>query len=195
MVRSGRRASEATAEPYVLAGRLRLTMTRLSRQLRRREPTELTISQLSALASIVRGGPVAMGQLAEMENLPSPAATRLADKLEAAGLVQRQANPDDRRGVLIAPTAAGVELVAHRDRTGNAWLAERIAGLRESDRRALERAVVVLEALAAERSEAAPDGGRLPDHRRSRRPRHGIGLAAERGERTQAENATREVNR
>lgn len=150
MERTHRRGTRAEASPAVLAGRLRFSMMRLSRQLRRREPSELTITQRSALATVVRGGPVSMGQLAEIEGLPSPAATRLADKLEEAGLVRRQINPDDRRGVLIVPTTDGIELVAHRDQTGNAWLAERIAGLRDSDRRALERAVVVLEALAAE---------------------------------------------
>ncbi len=193
MERSGRGASTALAAHYALAGRLRLSMTRLSRQLRRREPSELTISQLSALASIVRGGPVAMGQLAEMENLPSPAATRLADKLEKAGLVRRQANPDDRRGVLIAPTAAGIELIAHRDRSGNAWLAERIAALRESDRRALERAVAVLEALAAERPSgtAAGDGERLLGRHLPRRARHGDGAGAPPGEQAQENEGAR----
>jgi DNA-binding MarR family transcriptional regulator len=133
-------------------------MIRLGRQLRRHDPSELSIAQVSGLASVVHAGPLGVG---ELEGLPSPAATRLADKLEAAGLVVRQANPGDRRGVQVMATAAGADLLAGRARAGNAWLAERLAALSESDRRALERAVVVLESLAAERpgTEPAADGG------------------------------------
>jgi DNA-binding MarR family transcriptional regulator len=139
-----------------LAERLRLAMIRLSRQLRRHDPPELSIAQVSGLASVVHAGPLGVGRLAELEDLPSPAATRLADKLEAAGLVVRQATPGDRRGVQVAATSAGTDLLARRARAGNAWLAERLAALSESDRGALERAVGVLESLAAERPGTEP---------------------------------------
>lgn len=125
-------------------------MIRLARQSRRRDTSELTIAQLSALATVVRAGPLSIGRLAEVEALPSPAATRLVDKLEEAGLVERRMNPADRRGVLVSATAAGAELYAQREKSGNAWLNERLAGLREVDRRALERAVAVFELLATE---------------------------------------------
>jgi DNA-binding MarR family transcriptional regulator len=133
-----------------LASRLRLSMRRLGRQLRRHDPYELTIAQLSTLATVVRCGPLGIGRLAEIEHLPSPAATRLADRLEEAGLVARRANPADRRGVHVAATAAGRELLARREQAGNAWLAERLTALGDEDRRALELAVTVLEALATE---------------------------------------------
>jgi DNA-binding MarR family transcriptional regulator len=128
-------------------------MIRLSRQLRRYDPSELTIAQLSLLASVVRGGPIGVGQLAEIEGLPSPAVTRLADKLEEAGLVTRQANPADRRGVHLVPTPAGEQLFAHRWESGNAWLAGHLSALSEDDRVALERAVTVLESFTAQNLE------------------------------------------
>jgi DNA-binding MarR family transcriptional regulator len=153
---------------YLLAGRLRVSMIHLSRQLRRRDPSELTIAKLSALGTVVQSGPLSVGQLAEIEGLPSPAATRLADKLEEAGLVERRANPEDRRGIHLVATIRGIALLERHAETGTAWLADRLAALNESDHRALERAVTVLEALAAERPgapEATPvphdaDGGR-----------------------------------
>ena len=148
--------SEGAIELPALAERLRLSMIRLGRQLRRHDPSELSIAQVSGLASVVHAGPLGVGQLAELEGLPSPAATRLADKLEAAGLVVRQANPGDRRGVQVVATGAGADLLARRARAGNAWLAARLAALSESDRRALERAVAVLESLAAERPGTEP---------------------------------------
>ena len=136
--------------PQALAGRLRLSMIRLSRQLRRYDPSELTIAQLSSLASVVRAGPIGVGHLAEIEGLPSPAVTRLADKLEDAGLVPRRANPADRRGVHLVATVQGEQVFARRREAGNAWLAGHLSALSEDDRVALERAVGVLESLTAQ---------------------------------------------
>jgi DNA-binding MarR family transcriptional regulator len=137
--------------PAQLAGRLRRAIVLLRRQVRREDPPALTIAQLSALATVVRCGPLGVGQLAEAEVLPSPAVTRLADRLEEAGLVARQPNPADRRGVLLVATDAGRELTARREEASNAWMAERLKALPVADRLALERAVEVLESLVGDR--------------------------------------------
>ena len=47
------------------------------------------------------------GELAEGLGLSSGAMTNRLDRLEAAGLVRRLPDPDDRRGVLVEPTKAG----------------------------------------------------------------------------------------
>jgi DNA-binding MarR family transcriptional regulator len=80
--------------------------------------------------------------------LPSPAVSRLADKLEELGLIARGRNPADRRGVLIEASAAGRELLARREQAANTWLAEHVAALPRADRLALQRAVQVLGSLA-----------------------------------------------
>ena len=157
MVSEATSAGGEVIAPNVLAGRLRLLMVRLSRQLRRRDPSELTIAQLSALATVVLSGPLGVGQLAEIEGLPSPAATRLADKLEVAGLIARRMNPADRRGVQLVATPAGTELLERRAQVGNAWLAEHLSALSQADRLALERAVAVLESFVTERLGEPPD--------------------------------------
>jgi DNA-binding MarR family transcriptional regulator len=59
--------------PHVLAGRLRLSMVRLSRQLRRMDPSELTIAQFSALATVVRTGPLGVGRGVQLEATPKGA--------------------------------------------------------------------------------------------------------------------------
>lgn len=152
--------SEASA-PNVLAGRLRLLLVRLSRQLRRRDPSGLTITQTSALATIVRSGPLSIGHLAEIESLPSPAATRLADRLEEAGLVSRQANPADRRGVHLVATAKGSELLTRRIELGESWLAEQLSAVSEADRQAIEHAITVLERLTTQHGDDALVLGRV----------------------------------
>ncbi|MGA3354609.1 MAG: MarR family transcriptional regulator [Acidimicrobiales bacterium] len=150
-------ARDNVTEPHVLAAQLRLSMVRLSRQLRRMDPSELTIAQFSALATVVRNGPLGIGHLAEIEGLPSPAATRLADKLEEAGLVARRPNPADRRGVQLEATPKGTELLERRARIGNAWLAGHVSALGKADRLALERAVTLLASFATECSGEAPE--------------------------------------
>ena len=149
-------------DPPVLAERLRVSMIHLSRRLRRHDPSELSIAQVSGLASVVLKGPLGIGRLAELESLPGSAATRLADKLEATGLVVRQATPGDRRGVQVVATVVGAALLARYAQAGNEWLAERLAALSEPDQRVLERAVAVLRSLASDRPGAAPPSGGEP---------------------------------
>lgn len=47
------------------------------------------------------------GQLGEEMHLSSGAMTNRLDRLEAAGLIRRLPDPNDRRGVLVEPTEAG----------------------------------------------------------------------------------------
>jgi len=56
-------------EPPALAERLRMSMIHLSRRLRRHDPSELSIAQVSGLASVVHKGPLGIGRLAELETL------------------------------------------------------------------------------------------------------------------------------
>jgi DNA-binding MarR family transcriptional regulator len=139
----------AGADPAGLAERLRLTFVRLGRQLRRDDPPDLSITLYSALSVVIDHGELAIGELAEAEGVPASAATRIADRLEEAGLVTRRANPRDRRGVNVASTAEGRRLVADRRQRGNAWLAARLAGLTPEQRQALADALGVLEATAS----------------------------------------------
>jgi len=158
----GAAPSGGASEVRSLAEALRLAMIHLSRQVRRHDPAELSIAQVSGLASVVHQGPLGVGRLAELESLPSSAATRLTDKLEAAGLVVRRATPGDRRGVQVAATEAGLALLARYAQAGNAWLADRLVLLSEPDRRVLDRAVVVLRSLASDHPGEAPTAGGRP---------------------------------
>lgn len=55
-----------------------------------------------ALALIGAKGPMTAGALAKEINLTPGAVTGVADRLERAGLVRREPDPDDRRRVLIS---------------------------------------------------------------------------------------------
>jgi DNA-binding MarR family transcriptional regulator len=48
-----------------------------------------------------RGEPMTPGELSAVTALPSSTTTRVLDRLEAKGMVRREAAPDDRRKVLV----------------------------------------------------------------------------------------------
>ncbi|WP_248965278.1 MarR family winged helix-turn-helix transcriptional regulator, partial [Sphaerisporangium perillae] len=61
-------------------------------------PTDLQCVALLDLES----GPVSTGEIARLTGLTPGSATRLVDRLDKAGLVVRQTDPDDRRRALVA---------------------------------------------------------------------------------------------
>jgi DNA-binding MarR family transcriptional regulator len=66
------------------------------------------------LATLRRNGPNARLRPTDLTNatmLTSSGTTKRLDKLEREGLIQREADPGDRRGTLIALTPAGRELI------------------------------------------------------------------------------------
>jgi DNA-binding MarR family transcriptional regulator len=104
---------------------------------------------LSALSVVVFGGPLSLGRLAEAERVRPPTMTRTVQGLEAAGLVEREADPNDGRIVNIRATPTGIEVLqAARARRVSA-LAGALETLSEAERRTLQRAAVLLEELAS----------------------------------------------
>lgn len=131
------------------AARLRLAATRLARILRQQSDTDLTPTQLAALATVHRCGPIPIGALAEAEQVTAPTATKIVDKLNVAGLVVRRADPADRRVALVTLTEDGDELLAEIRARRTAWLTTRLAGLPPHEVALLDGAIEVLEHLTA----------------------------------------------
>ncbi len=131
-----------------LAARLRLSTTRLARQLRKASDTGLTPSQYSALITIEHHGPVTLGALAAHERVTPPSITRIVAKLEEDGFVRRATDATDRRVGRVAVTPKGASLIARSRRRRNEWLAARLGDLPADDVARLAAALGVLEALA-----------------------------------------------
>ena len=87
-----------------LAHRLRPVLTRLARRMRQAAAGDLSPTQGAALATIDCHGPLTPSELAVRERIQRPTATRVLARLEAAGLVERTADPTDRRSTLVAAT-------------------------------------------------------------------------------------------
>jgi len=131
------------------AAALRHAVTRFFRAMRRQSDSGLTPSQLAALAPVGRCGPLPIGALAEAEGVGAPTATKVVDKLADAGLVERGADPDDRRVALVGLTNAGRHhLDAVRARR-TAWLSERLGELSDDELASIVAATEVLDRLAA----------------------------------------------
>lgn len=142
-------APAATADLGEIAARLRLSATRLARILRRQSDAGLTPTQISALATLHRCGPIPVGTLADEEQVAAPTATKIVDKLHAAGLVGRVGDPTDRRITLVSLTADGRTLLADIRARKTAWLSIRLAQLPASELALLTDALEVLEHLTA----------------------------------------------
>ena len=102
------RRTPPAREVEAVADRLHSAALHLLRRLRV-EDDALGISppRLSALSVVVFGGPVGIGALAAAEGVAAPTMSRLVDGLEREGLVRREPDPTDARGVLVRATADG----------------------------------------------------------------------------------------
>jgi DNA-binding MarR family transcriptional regulator len=130
------------------AGRLRISVARLARLLRRQNIDSLGATLDAALASLDREGPLTLGELAAVEQIAPPSVTRIAGKLEDAGLVVRRFDRPDRRVCRLELTPEGRRHAVDNRSRRHAWLAGQLEGLPADDLATLERALEVLERLS-----------------------------------------------
>lgn len=141
-------AGQSTTE---LASALRLALLRAARRIRsQRVNTAVTLSQLSALATVSKCGPMSAGELAGIERVQPPSMTKILASLEADGLVERSPHPEDRRQSIISITAAGRDLLDAEIRARDSWLATRLVDFSPDELRTLSEAVAVLDRLGSE---------------------------------------------
>jgi DNA-binding MarR family transcriptional regulator len=141
-----------TDDAAELAGRLRLAVTRLARQLRQTSDSDLSPTQSAVLATLANHGPVTLGELAELERVASPTITKVTGILQERGLVEKVPDPADRRFVRVELTPEGRALVERSRARKTAWLARQLHGLPPDDLERLAAAADVLERLTAQRA-------------------------------------------
>jgi len=134
-------------EATEVVSRLRLAVNRLARRMRQQADVGIGQSLFSALVAVERAGRMTLGELAATEQVQPPTMTRIAASLEARGLVARFPDPVDRRVAWISVTPEGRRLLDRTRNRKNAYLARRLRSLSDADRRALERALPILERL------------------------------------------------
>jgi len=128
--------------------RLRVALARLSRRMRRHQLAGLTPTQLAALSTVERAGPLRLGDLAAAEGIAPSTLTRMVAVLEDLGYVRRDADPRDARASTLAITPKGHDTLERLRAEGTALLTEWLAQLTPDQRAALATALPALEALA-----------------------------------------------
>jgi DNA-binding MarR family transcriptional regulator len=141
--------TRTTLDTAALAHDLRLAVMRFSRRLRsQRVDTSVSLTQLSALSTLKRRGPMSAGELASLERVQPPSMTRVVVALEGMGMVTRTPHPTDGRQVVLGLTASAEDLLAAEGRAREAWLSARLQELRPEQRQVLRDAAAIMDELA-----------------------------------------------
>jgi DNA-binding MarR family transcriptional regulator len=144
--------SEQLAEdvrPDFLAIELRTAIMRTSRRLRTEASGDLISPGQYAVLAHLHHGPLTPRELAERERVQAPSMTRIVNLLAEQGFVARSGHPKDGRQVLASITPSGEAVLDEARSQRTAWLAQRVAGLSEEDRRTLSRAAQLMQELSA----------------------------------------------
>jgi DNA-binding MarR family transcriptional regulator len=85
--------------------------------------------------------------LADRERITQPSMTALVNRLEGLDLVRRNADPSDRRAILVEITDAGRVALARRREARVGTLAADLADLHEADLQVLGAALPAIDRL------------------------------------------------
>lgn len=117
----------------------------------------VSLSAARILARLNDGGPTRISELAHLERSSQPTITNHVKRLEALGLVDREADPRDARAWIIRLNPHGREqLAAMRDSLGTS-IEPYLAGLSRRDLKALRDGVEAMRKLMT--MSASGDGG------------------------------------
>jgi DNA-binding MarR family transcriptional regulator len=133
-----------------VAGALRVSIGLLLRRLRQvRGEGELTLPESSALARLDRGGPATARALARLEQISPQSIGATLAALEAKGLIERRADPEDGRRVVLSVTGAGLRWLRSKRDARTEVLAKALsAGFTPAELQVLITAAPLLERLA-----------------------------------------------
>ena len=98
----------------------------------------------SILAAVASNEPATLGQVAAAVGRGAPAVSRSVDTLVRAGLIDRVADPDNRRRLAMRLTDEGREVLNRPCATRGA-LVKMLEKMAPSELRAVERAIEILE--------------------------------------------------
>jgi len=89
------------------------------------------------LAVLLAEEPLTTGELARRLHVEVPTAVRMAQRMEAAGLLHRRSDPGDRRRVLVSLTEAGQRAARQVPQLLDAVSEQALAGLSAAERETL----------------------------------------------------------
>ncbi|MEU4800946.1 MarR family transcriptional regulator [Actinosynnema sp. NPDC023587] len=134
-----------------LASRLRLAVVRLTRRLRaQRINSAISLTQVSALSTLHKSGPLTPGELAAKEGVQPPSMTRVIAALEEYGFATRRPHPTDGRQAIVELSESGMGYINDEVSAREAWLDKRLAELTPEERGVLSRAAEIIDRMAGQ---------------------------------------------
>jgi DNA-binding MarR family transcriptional regulator len=112
-------------------------------------PAGLTLTQLRALAAAEETGACSLNALAEELGITTSSASRLVDRLVAAGVLDRRTSDINRREVTLRVTTAGRRLLNQHQGARQEIFVDLLRGLTRSEARALLRGLEAVQRYLA----------------------------------------------
>lgn len=141
--RSGRLAE---GDPDAL-DRLRVVLLRVSRRIRSSSTDIVPASQRVVLGSLAQAGELTVTEIADMEQIKLPSASKTVTALAERGYVERRRDSHDLRRTVVVPTPEGLEVIESIREAGRNWLAQQLAECDAGDLAQLEASISILERL------------------------------------------------
>jgi DNA-binding MarR family transcriptional regulator len=116
----------------------------------------LTGPQQSAMAVLVRSGPMSLKQLGQQLGLAHSTTSGIVDRLEKRGMITREVDAADRRLTRIAVTREVEEFVKRIPELGIAPLLGAMRRAKPAEREAIARGLKILRGLLASDSASSP---------------------------------------
>jgi DNA-binding MarR family transcriptional regulator len=152
MTPPSRRSTSAGLSPSAASGlgsELRLACMRISRRIRFESTHEVPPHQFSVLVRLEET-PRTPGELADIERVSAPSMSRTVAAIVDRGLVERTADPSDRRQVILSLTPEGRRLLKEIRRRRDQWMTVRVKALPPEEQEILRQASAILSKVAAE---------------------------------------------
>ncbi|AQA24256.1 winged helix DNA-binding domain protein [Rhodococcus sp. MTM3W5.2] len=110
----------------------------------------MSLTQLSALASLSADGPMTPGALAAKERVQPPSMTRVIASLADLGLVVRTPHPTDGRQIIVSLSDSGQALVTDETSAREKWMNDRLAALDDSQIAVLRESVEIISSMVSD---------------------------------------------
>lgn len=136
--------------PYEVAEAIRADMTVLYvNYFRLAESGDLTGPQLTILSMLDKEGPSRVSDIAQKEGIQMPTASNAIHNLEKRGMVKRERDPFDRRGILVSITNFGHTTVLEVGKQRTEHLADMFSVLNQDELEMCYKLAPVIKKLAS----------------------------------------------
>ncbi|MFF0149340.1 MarR family transcriptional regulator [Amycolatopsis sulphurea] len=112
-------------------------ITKAKAQVAKQGPDGIERAAYAILFCLIHEGPQRTSKLAEFLHSEISTISRQSSSLVQHGLVERQADPEDGRACLLAPTAEGLRVFDENRKQRNLWLADVLGDWAQEERETL----------------------------------------------------------